>query len=736
MEILPVNVHRGRAKGLKISIRIALFAWFVTLMTVLIFVLVIIPQQKRTFIQNLHSKANSVAVSLRDVAAGAALNEDFTSIVAASEALLRGDQGLDFLIIVRNDGFAIINEQNSWRVETISDDLLLPERRDVSGSIQKIPLLARRVYHYAQPFNYSGIEWGWIHVGLSLQDYYQSVKSMYFNTLQIALICIFFSFLLSLLYAKRMVRPIHHLGDVVEKVAAGNLNVRAEVFNSDELGELADSINIMIESLLGRDRIMESVRFAGEQLLLKDAWEDTLPDILWKIGQATNASRVYIFENHIDNDNQLRCSQRYEWVAAGVDEQLGNPLLQNVSYSDFPIQRWIERLSAKQPVHGLVAHMSQGEKALLGPQNILSILVVPIFFEGSWWGFLGLDDCKTERVWTDSDRESLRAIADLLGATHSRQFFQKALLESKATLEHQVDKRTRELQKQVKAKEKALVSLAEAQSSLLEMSRSSGMAEVATGVLHNVGNVLNSVNVSSTLIRDQLKESRIGNVSKIAALLAEHEGELPRFLSEDSRGLHIPAYLTSLGSALEEEHQIMSREAQSLNERMEHIKEIVNMQQGYGRVLGIRETVAPEQLMEDALTVNSGVLSRHNVTVRREYEAVPQLTIEKHKVLPILVNLINNATYACDVNGKGERIITLGIFLSGPDRLSMEVTDNGMGIAPENLTRIFQHGFTTRKDGHGFGLHSGALAAKDLGGSLTVHSDGLGLGASFTLELP
>ena len=731
-----MGIDKERAKGLKISFRIALFAWLVTLMTIIIFVIVIIPQQQRTFIQNLHSKANSLTVSLREVATGAAINDDYASVVAACENLLRGDKSLDFLIIVRNDGFSIITEQKSWRVESISDNLLIPETRDSFGSIQKVPLLNRRVFHYAQPFDYSGIQWGWIHVGLSLQDYDKSVREVYINTMLLALICVFISFLLSLAYAKKLVRPMHRLQAVVQKVAEGNLNVRADTVRHDELGELGDSVNIMIESLLRRDRIMESVRFAGQKLMSKDKWEDAITDILSKIGQATEASRAYVFENHIGDDSRLLCSLRYEWVAPDVDSRLHRANLRNVSYSENSLGHWIEKLSKGQPVYGVPSDMNYEEQRAMASQDVLSIIVVPIFFDGAWWGFLGLDDCKKEKLWTDTDRDSLCAIADLLGATNSRQLSQKELLEAKATLEHRVDERTRELQNQVRAKEKALSELAEAQSSLLEMSRAAGMAEVATGVLHNVGNVLNSVNVSCTLIRDQLKESRIGNVSKVAALLAEHEGDLGRFLSDEPRGRQIPAYLVSLGSALEEEHRTLSEEAESLHERMEHIKEIVTMQQSYGHVLGVKETLAPEQLMEDALRLNSGALARHNVTVRREYEPVAPITVDKHKVLQILLNLIDNAKYACEANDDRKKIITLRIFLSGPDRLRMEVTDNGMGIAPENLNRIFQHGFTTRRTGHGFGLHSGALAAKELGGSLTVDSDGPGLGATFTLELP
>jgi signal transduction histidine kinase len=123
------------------------------------------------------------------------------------------------------------------------------------------------------------------------------------------------------------------------------------------------------------------------------------------------------------------------------------------------------------------------------------------------------------------------------------------------------------------------------------------------------------------------------------------------------------------------------------------------------------------------------------VSLVREFEKVPSMNVEKHKILQILVNLVRNAKYACHDSGREDKRLTIRMT-NGPERVRISVIDNGVGISTENLTRIFNHGFTTRKDGHGFGLHSGSLAAKQLGGELRVHSDGLGLGATFTLELP
>jgi signal transduction histidine kinase len=133
--------------------------------------------------------------------------------------------------------------------------------------------------------------------------------------------------------------------------------------------------------------------------------------------------------------------------------------------------------------------------------------------------------------------------------------------------------------------------------------------------------------------------------------------------------------------------------------------------------------------------MNAGALVRHEIEVIREFLEVPAISVEKHKVLQILVNIIRNAKYACDESAAKEKRITLKVYWQDP-WVCIAVIDNGIGIPSENLTRIFNHGFTTRKDGHGFGLHSGALAASELGGALSVHSEGLGQGATFTLTLP
>ncbi|HSH38201.1 MAG TPA: ATP-binding protein [Chthoniobacterales bacterium] len=296
-----------------------------------------------------------------------------------------------------------------------------------------------------------------------------------------------------------------------------------------------------------------------------------------------------------------------------------------------------------------------------------------------------------------------------------------ALLEARDRLEERVEERTRELEA--------------IHRQLVEALRRGGMAEIASNVLHNVGNVLNSVNVSASVVSDNLKKSKTASLGKVAALMQQHEADLPTFFADDPRGKQLPAYVASLSDHLMAGQQAALSEMEQLQGNIDHIKEIVSMQQNYAKVSGLTEVVEISALVEDSLRMNLGALSRHGVELKREYEDVPMMEVEKHKILQILVNLIRNAKYACDETNEPDKRITVRIARHDK-HIGISVIDNGVGIPAENLTRIFNHGFTTRESGHGFGLHSGALAAKEMGGFLEVHSAGPGCGATFTLGLP
>jgi signal transduction histidine kinase len=278
-------------------------------------------------------------------------------------------------------------------------------------------------------------------------------------------------------------------------------------------------------------------------------------------------------------------------------------------------------------------------------------------------------------------------------------------------------------------------SMAESRGQLREQSYQAGRAQVATDVLHNVGNILNSVNISASMVADRVKHSKIAGVNRLGQLLLEQGGELPQFMAHDERGRRVPQYLAALSEQLQSDQRTTLEELGTLRENLDHIKNIVAMQQQYAKRCGVIEVVEATELVEDSLRLNAGALERHGVRLERQFNAVPAVSVDRHKVLQILVNLIRNAKYACDDSGRSDKLITLRIeAVDGMTRIS--VIDNGVGISAENMQRLFTHGFTTRASGHGFGLHSAALAAQELGGALRVASEGPGCGATFVLELP
>jgi PAS domain S-box-containing protein len=275
-----------------------------------------------------------------------------------------------------------------------------------------------------------------------------------------------------------------------------------------------------------------------------------------------------------------------------------------------------------------------------------------------------------------------------------------------------------------------------AQRELLETSRLAGIAEMATGVLHNIGNALNSLTVSASVLVSRARQSKAGGIERLARLLPAERDALLAFYAQDPRALLLPRYLSELATVLQKESQDIGNELEALRGSVNHINDIVADQQSVARVDSVAEPVSAEDLVEFALRMTDASLARHGITIRREFIDRPTLTVARQKVLQILVNLVRNATEALDTCERPERRLIVRIRLVGAERVRFELEDNGPGIPPQNLTKIFAFGFTTKKTGHGFGLHNSALAAREMGGSLKATSEGAGLGALFILELP
>lgn len=303
-------------------------------------------------------------------------------------------------------------------------------------------------------------------------------------------------------------------------------------------------------------------------------------------------------------------------------------------------------------------------------------------------------------------------------------------------LRRQVEKRTTLLQREIEERKRIELKMERTHQQLLTTSRRAGMAEVATYVLHNVGNVLNSVNLLGSAIANNVHDSQVGEVKKLADLMASKGDDLGRFMTEDPRGQKVPNYLKRLGTHLEQEQSDLNHKVEFLTENIQHIKEIVATQHAYAKVSDVWESVMLEDIVEDALRMQGEILAHHHIKLVRDYGKAPPLLVDRHKVLQILFNLLQNAKHACDKSDTAEKQIIVRIRVTDDQHMAVCVLDNGMGISPENLAHIFAQGFSTRKDGHGFGLHSSVLMAQDMKGTLKVFSAGPGQGATFTLELP
>lgn len=288
----------------------------------------------------------------------------------------------------------------------------------------------------------------------------------------------------------------------------------------------------------------------------------------------------------------------------------------------------------------------------------------------------------------------------------------------------------------ITARKKAEADLERTYRHLMRASRQAGMAEVAICVLHNVGNVLNSVNVSSTLLRDWFQKPSARRLEAVLRFLRDRLNEGGQLVLDREKAVELLRYLEALDQELEAANTRALAEVSGLSLNVKHIMEIVASQRAHASAPCVFEPTSPTELVEDALRVMARSYEGSGVSAVCNVSTTPQILVDRHKSLQILVNLLQNAEYACRCKPAEERKVTISVGLGESNHVEIKISDNGEGIPPEDLVRVFSPGFTTWKDGHGFSLHNGGLAAKEMGGRLTVQSNGAGTGATFTLALP
>ncbi len=358
-------------------------------------------------------------------------------------------------------------------------------------------------------------------------------------------------------------------------------------------------------------------------------------------------------------------------------------------------------------------YLKEWDKVVMGIAMRV-VLALTLLLAGTSWLLRSDERVRKELV-------ERKAAQDMLRAAHEQ-------------LEMRVEERTAELRTEVAERMRIEKELIAANALTASVSHQAGMAEVANSVLHNVGNVLTSVNVSVTLINEQLRTTSLKDFPKAADLLNGHQSSLASYLTEDVQGKKLPLFLALLARQWESEHQMMLSETKQLVSSIQHIKEIISRQQTISGQGGLTESVSLKSALRDALILHAVSLSEHMIEVREEGDPELIWIGDRIKLMQILLNLIINAQEAMSQN-TGPRIMQLRTWSIDASHLSISVSDNGIGMSEDTLRNIFNYGFTTKKDGHGFGLHASAVAAQQMGGKLDVYSPGPGLGTTFTLLL-
>lgn len=309
----------------------------------------------------------------------------------------------------------------------------------------------------------------------------------------------------------------------------------------------------------------------------------------------------------------------------------------------------------------------------------------------------------------------------------------RSIQEHNKRLEEEVRERTSELNQRNRELKQTLQDLEATREELVEQAHKAGMADIATGVLHNVGNILNSVNTSSALIDDTLQKSKISGLEKANEMLRENLDQIEMFFSNEGKGRKLLDYYLKLEEPLKQEHQKIIKLSERLSQKIRLINEVIAAQQSYATITTNSGTYNLAELVDEAIMLNAGSAERHDIHIEKNYRSSVPVVCQRTKLIHVLVNIYNNAKEAMAAVFEEDRKLIIDLW-DDDEFVYLSLSDNGHGITKENLGKIFNQGFSTKAEGHGFGLHSSANYIKEMGGEISVESDGEGKGAKFVLK--
>lgn len=569
------------------------------------------------------------------------------------------------------------------------------------------------------------------------------------NAVLVLAVCVVLVALLGWFLGWLLARPIASLKDSATRLAEGDLQVRAAIDSRDEIGSLAQTFNYMAERLAVRIRSEAAVATISGRFLsmaIDGDLDQRIIESLATVAEVTGANRAYVYWPGRDSDAMVQWHDGDTAPLPSSEADLGD-LQEMMQRTDGAGQVAIDEVSAVADDcrAGLAPWIASGAR---------SVLCVAMRSQGTFRGLVGCDLVATGRAWTKADQHIMRIVGELVWAAHERHAAHQARLDAEAALQEANEKlearvlqRTRELsetnahlESEMRAREALRRERDRVARQLVQAARRAGMAEIAANVLHNVGNVATSVRVSVRTLHEALNDSWMRRLPAVAALIREHGDHLGDYMRDDPRGQRLPEYICRLCDAVEEDRGRMLLDVENLEQTTEHMVKIITAQRSMAGDSRFTTEEDCAEVVTSAVRFHQARIDDLDIALRCDLEDGPPVVIDKHKVLQILDNLIDNACAAITaarVARSDDVSDTLHITLTrSDDMLRIAIRDSGSGIRPDLQAKIFSRGYTTKADGSGLGLHMSAMAAREMNGRLTVHSDGPGTGATFTLELP
>lgn len=271
---------------------------------------------------------------------------------------------------------------------------------------------------------------------------------------------------------------------------------------------------------------------------------------------------------------------------------------------------------------------------------------------------------------------------------------------------------------------------------LLDSARHAGMAEVAANVMHSVGNVLNSLAVSSASLKEKLENINADKVIKLINYLkdaTDEEGE--NFKDYKKNTDLVIKCLTVISQEADANKADLLEEVASIISHISNINSVVSNQQEISRYPNMLRKVVLSTLIDNVLKEHEDSIIDHKIIIDSECKKDLTLTTDEFQLKRIISNVILNAINALIASGNIDKKIYISCDLDSNNRIIIKFKDNGIGIMPEDTNKIFNLGFSTEKARIGYGLHYSAIAANSLGGNLHAISEGVGKGTEFILSL-